>query len=625
MVNIMKLGSSLCVCLLLVVCLGLASSATYDLPNVPDRPKAKMSSALAREIPSPSFAPLVYMRVNVYLVEGCSTAEDLQPYLYEVFYERDGIVEAEVRADDLLLVSQMPFVEYVDFPRMVTLSADRGDGSRPNEMDLAQEEKPSKMSTNFLRELPSPSFSSLVYMIVDVYLREDEFSKVDELNPYVSNITYRDEGVLEARVRADKLPYIVQMPFVSYVDFPLMQHNERRVSSEAVDCTVDPMGICPFKNENITGKGVTIAVLDNEFYYDNETAKELPEDFVLISNTSYTKHEVHGIACAELISDVSPDVKLYLVDTGKTEFDFINAIQTLTKIDPKVDVVSCSVEFLFGFFEGEDDACRHVQEITSKGAIWINAAGNGAQRHWKGEFEDPDEDGLNNFTPEDESINVTLEKAELIILWLSWEDDWIRASQDYDLRLDYPHGGYSVSDNPQKGYRGHKPMETLSMFAPEDGVYQIKIKKYDPAAKDVTLNLFSSSDLDEYIVPNSSVGVLACCRDVIAVGAVDASTMTIEPFSSRGPTGDGRLKPEIVAPNNVTTSSYYSDKFTGTSASAPYVAGCTALIMEMIGEDGDVDVGEVLMGSAMDLGPLGPDNAYGYGLINLKKLEDLLP
>jgi subtilisin family serine protease len=304
-----------------------------------------------------------------------------------------------------------------------------------------------------------------------------------------------------------------------------------------------------------------------------------------------------------------------------TETDVKNAIEKLMTLDEHIDIVSCSSDFPFGRFDGEDELCKEVEKMTSNGTLWINAAGNQALCHWSGEFKDPDGNGFNNFSPEDESINMTLEKGKAVGIWLSWEDDWDRATMDYDLRLDHPSRGYSISDETQKGYRGQKPIEAIYLLAPEDGTYQIKIRRYDAPEAPVRFHLFTTQNLDEHQVQNSSIGVLGCCRNVITVGAINLSTLDVQPYSSRGPTKDGRRKPDLVAPDNVTTFSYISDAFVGTSASAPYVAGCAALIMEIFGDDPDLDVREVLTESATDLGPPGPDNIYGYGLVNLSNLE----
>jgi subtilisin family serine protease len=393
---------------------------------------------------------------------------------------------------------------------------------------------------------------------------------------------------------------------------------ERTPDPASIERMMDTTGVSALHKKNITGKGVTVAILDSQFYYDEETGKRLPLDLVSVYNNSYRKDEVHGAACAELISRIAPGVKLYLVDVGEDEIDIKTAIDWLMEQEEHIDIVSCSFDIPFGSFDGEDSLCEEVERMTSNGTLWINAAGNQALCHWSGEFRDPDGNGFLNFSPDDESINLTLERGDAVGLWLSWEDEKVGAARDYDLWVDYPSGRHTASGGLQRGYRTHKPVEIIYLFAPEDGAYQIKIRRYDAPDVPVLFHLFTTEELDEHQVPDSSIGILGCCRGVLTVGAINITTLEIQPYSSRGPTKDGRLKPDLVAPDNVTTFSYISDPFSGTSASAPFVAGCAALIMEI---HPDRDVRELLIKSATDLGPPGPDDVYGRGLVNVSNLE----
>ena len=108
----------------------------------------------------------------------------------------------------------------------------------------------------------------------------------------------------------------------------------------------------------------------------------------------------------------------------------------------------------------------------------------------------------------------------------------------------------------------------------------------------------------------------------------------IDPTSSRGPSADGRIKPDICANGTNQISTDPNNTYApggGTSAASPGIAGITAQLYQAYRE---FNAGRnapgallkaVLLNTAEDLGNRGPDYTYGFGRVNayraLKALE----
>jgi hypothetical protein len=102
---------------------------------------------------------------------------------------------------------------------------------------------------------------------------------------------------------------------------------------------------------------------------------------------------------------------------------------------------------------------------------------------------------------------------------------------------------------------------------------------------------------------------------VISVGAVD-SLGVLTPWSSRGPTADGRIKPEVVARGlfNLAADSRNQGyrSYSGTSFSGPMIAGLVALLKEAHPDWDGARLREALISTAAEART--PTNERGYGL-----------
>jgi PKD repeat protein len=109
--------------------------------------------------------------------------------------------------------------------------------------------------------------------------------------------------------------------------------------------------------------------------------------------------------------------------------------------------------------------------------------------------------------------------------------------------------------------------------------------------------------------------------DMLAVGAVTANGL-LASFSSRGPTFDGRMKPEVCAKGvstfaaSTSSNSSYTTA-SGTSLSTPLVAGCAAVMIGARPTFPPLLIREALMLTASQA--TAPDNSYGWGIIDVSQ------
>ncbi len=347
--------------------------------------------------------------------------------------------------------------------------------------------------------------------------------------------------------------------------------------------------------------------------------------------------------------------KAKLIVYKLTKMSDIDAITGLKWIKMKAEslalpaVVNLSLGMNYGPHDGTSLLSRAIDELSGQGFIVITAVGNYG--------------------------NVP------IYAYTTRREDWIglKVSTDVDIEGWYRKGSaYRVELCSSSTCTGAEPGESVSFtiadcFASidntilshplnEDGYFLISVscstqtdlRIHLTALKGSTLradmwiaNYYNGEGyfLDHYVRDSTggyefTLTVPSTAKRVIAVGAIGSKPLSdftaenflgrIAPFSSRGPTRDGRIRPHVVAPGYYVCSanasfslpsegvscregSYYIP-LAGTSMSAPVVTGLVALYLQDNPTATPEEIKAWLSTNAVrDVETNYPNISYGYG------------
>jgi subtilisin family serine protease len=379
----------------------------------------------------------------------------------------------------------------------------------------------------------------------------------------------------------------------------------------------------------LDGSGVKVAVIDLGFIDLSaaQSAGELPAGAIAVdfTGTGIETTEKHGTGVAEVVYDMAPGAQLYLLKIDN-EVELGNAKDYC--IANGIRVINHSVAwFLDAFYDGTGIVDDIANDAYANGILWVNAAGNYAGTHYQATLTDADNDTRHEFAANDEALSFTAGGGNTIEVLLNW-DAYPTTSVDYDLFLynvdpDLNSGATPVASSTYtQGPGGSQwyPVEDLVYTAPASGTYYLVIKK--KATSDTNLPLevfFLQAGSLEHKTTGSSVTQPADAAGVLAVGAVNLSD-SLRSYSSRGPTNDGRTKPDVTAPDGVANWTYGS--FGGTSAASPHVAGAAALVLDQSPSLTVQGLWDILEIDTVDLGAAGKDDLYGSGRISLDADDD---
>ena len=385
-------------------------------------------------------------------------------------------------------------------------------------------------------------------------------------------------------------------------------------------------------DKGFTGKGVKVAIVDGGFMglADRQAAGDLPANVV---TQDYCGGELataddHGTAVAEIVHEMAPDAQLYLICVGG-EVDFLAAVAYAKS--QGVSVVNQSMGWEGPYRDdGSGPIGAAVADARAAGILWVNSAGNEAMNHWSGAYSPVSGAPVHQWAPSGDVGNTFVwPNGWAICGFLKW-DEWPAAASDFDLGLVSSGSNRLLAVSEDEQGAGQPPFEgmCLRQTSGSDLTVFWAILGYRVVSSP-RIDLVSWSPPLEYQVAAGSVTTPASSPAAFAVGALCWQSRSLEPYSSQGPTIDGRVKPDIVGHDSVSGATYGGfsscpSAFAGTSASSPEVAGAAALVKQAYPSYSPDQIKTYLMNAARDLGAPGVDSVYGAGELQLPEPPDVV-
>lgn len=377
------------------------------------------------------------------------------------------------------------------------------------------------------------------------------------------------------------------------------------------------------------GAGVKVGIVDVGFfgYTDSQAAGDLPGGVVTQSYCGDFEGGEHGTAVAEIVHEIAPAAELHLI-----------CVEDVVDLGAAKDYAVANgitiVNFSAGFYnsgrgdgtDGPDTPNGIVAAAAAAGVLWVASAGNEAESHWSGTFSG-NGNLFHDFASGDEGINFVVPPNGQACLFLKWDAWPTTSTQDFDLGV-YDAATFDLVDASAEDQAtfNSSPTEAVCVSAPAEGKeYFAAIYRYLGTAP--RLDLFvSGSTFTQHKVPSGSLLEPASSPAALAAAAICWNGGALEPYSSQGPTIDGRLKPDVAGFDSTSSGVYglYDatagcgrSGFTGTSAAAPHVAGIAAIVKQRQSSLTAAELRAYVEGTAADSGPVGADNAYGHGRLRL--------
>jgi hypothetical protein len=398
-----------------------------------------------------------------------------------------------------------------------------------------------------------------------------------------------------------------------------------------------------------------------------------------------------GTALLEIVHDIAPGAKLSFAngDTDLAFNQAVNFLAASN--DVVVDDIGFFGEPYDGTSSVSRNTAAALNSPDFPIRAYFTSVGNSADEHYYGGYVSSGIDGttiggisnsgkLHLFQRTGDTTDVlglgpqpynviALPANGEVAIFLSWNDPVGGSSNNYDLYLVQQSTGRVVASSTDVQNGRQDPVEVIDYVnRGAQDFFRIVVQNVRDAAQPRALNIFSfqpecaasgplmlappgherhnfntatrsvSAQGDAGGSPVSVISVGAICSATAAAAGrfsaaapdescLDTTNRTAEFFSSRGPTLDGRVKPDIAAIDGVSISGAgaFPTPFFGTSAASPHMGGIAALLLQgapcLMNRTASTiapaaargTVRDLVLGRAVRLTNDTPDNVFGAG------------